>query len=104
MLIQNLANSQGLRSGGFSASQGVFHGCGQSAMQDREHLDEARLATFYKNWFTAPESIDDSEFDDIHLHLLDCDVCASSARRCEERLSPGLQSGNPAWHGHIASA
>ena len=47
------------------------------------HIDEIRYLAFYGIWAVTPELVSDSEFDDIQLHLLECDECEAMARNCE---------------------
>lgn len=49
------------------------------------HLEEGRLETFYMQWVECPDAVGDDEFDEIHLHLLECPECAARAKRCEDR-------------------
>jgi len=55
-----------------------------------DHIDESRLMAFYRLWNRSPELVSDEEFDDIQLHLLECEDCALIARRCEEKMRPLL--------------
>lgn len=50
-----------------------------------KHIDEKRLLSFYRLWNVSPELVSGSEFDDIQIHLLECEDCAAKARICEEQ-------------------
>ena len=57
-------------------------------MPSFDHIDESRLMAFYRLWNVSPELVSDTEFNDIQLHLLECDDCAAIARKCEEKSRP----------------
>ena len=67
------------------------------SFEQDKHIDEKRLLSFYRLWTSNPELVSGSEFDDIQIHLLECDDCAEKARICEEKsrellLLPGRVS------------
>jgi len=55
------------------------------SFDQEKHLDEKRLLSFYRLWTANPELVSDSEFDEIQIHLLECEDCAAKARICEEK-------------------
>ena len=57
--------------------------------EPNRHIAQERLLSFYRLWTTSPELVSDSEFDDIQIHLLECEDCAAKARMCEQ-ISRGL--------------
>jgi len=56
-----------------------------------DHIDEFRYLAFYRRWDISPELASDVEFDDIQIHLLECNECSAMARNCELRFRKAPQ-------------
>ena len=56
------------------------------------HIDETRYLVFYGRWDVSPELVSDVAFDDIQIHLLECNECTAMTRNCELRFREAPRS------------
>ena len=49
------------------------------------HYSEDFLFHFYERLAADADSVSDSEFFRVHMHLLACDACLDAGKQCEDR-------------------